>query len=121
MQLFGDDLQIFSLWPIDRAVESRAYGADIGATSRPFILPRPDEELDSCFLNVDPHFDCRIQIEGRKNVVVDSVVFARDGIHGLDLHDFGLSAETRLPIRRSAYRVRMEPLTSAHGDVTAGT
>jgi hypothetical protein len=75
-------------------VESRPYGANIGAASRPFILPRPDEELDSCFFNVDSHLDFWMQIKDWKNVVVDSVVFTGNTIHGLNLHDFALSTET---------------------------
>jgi hypothetical protein len=105
---------------MERAGVPRPYRANIGAASRPFVLSRPDEELDPCFFNVDPHFDCRMQIEDRKNVIVDSVVFAGNAIHGLDLHGFALSTETRLAIRHIAYPVRMEPLTSAQSDPTAG-
>jgi hypothetical protein len=114
-----DKLQVLSLRPIERAAEPRPYRANIGASSRPFILPRPDEQLDSCFLNVDPYFDCLMEIEDRKNMVVDSVVFTGNAIHGLDLHGFAMSTETRLAIRRIAYQVRMEPLTSAQSDATA--
>ena len=67
-------------------------------------IPRPDEELDSCFFNVDPHFDCRMQIEGRKNVVADSAaVFTGNVIHSLDLHGFALSTEAQLAMRHIAY------------------
>lgn len=98
------DSQILSLRPIERSVESRTHRANIGASSRPFILPRPDEELDSCLFNVDPHFDFRMQIEDGKNVIVDSVMFASNAIHGLYLHGFALSTETRLAISHFACR-----------------
>src|SRR5277367_857128 len=115
-----DNLQRLSLWPIERLVEPCHRRANIRAASRPFVLPRPDEELDSCFFNVDPHFDCRMQIEGRKNVVVDSVVFAGNAIHGVQLHGFRLSTEARLTIRHIAYPARLEPLTSALSYATVG-
>ncbi len=115
-----DNLQILSLRTIERAVEFRPYRANVGATSRPFILPRPDEELDSCFFNVDPYFDCLMQIEDRKNVVVDSVVFASHAIHGVHLHGFALRLRLGWQSDTSLPRVRMEPLTSAQSDATAG-
>jgi hypothetical protein len=71
-------------------------------------------------LSVNPWFERRMQIEDRKNVIVDSVVFASNAIHGIRLHGFALSTETRLAIRHIAYPVRMEPLTSAQSDATAG-
>lgn len=61
-----------------------------------------------------------MQIEDRKNVVVDSVVLASNAIHGIHLHGFVLSTETRLAIGHIAYPVTMEPLTSAQRDATAG-
>ena len=100
-----ENLQIFSLRPIERDVETCPYRGSIGAASRPFILPWPDQQLDSRLLNVDPYFDCRIQIERGKNIIVDSVVLASNAIHGLDLHGFALSTETRLAIRYIAYLV----------------
>ena len=71
-----DKLQFFSLRPIERAVESRPHRANVGAA------PRPDEVPDSCLLNVDSNFDCPMQTEGRKDLVVDSVVFASNAING---------------------------------------
>jgi hypothetical protein len=83
------------------------------------MLPRSDEEPDSCFFPVDPDFDSRVQNEHGKNVIVDSLVPASNAIHGLDLHGFALLTETRLTIRPIASPVRMEPLTSAQSDATA--
>jgi hypothetical protein len=60
-----------------------------------------------------------MQIEDRKNVIVNSVVFAGNAVHGLDLHGFALSTETLLAIGHIAFPVRMEPLTSAQSDATA--
>src|SRR5579859_5756103 len=79
-----DKLRAISLATIKWAVEPRPHRADIGAASRPFVLPRPDEELDPRFLNVDPHFDFWIQIEDRENVIVDRVMLAGNAIHGLE-------------------------------------
>jgi hypothetical protein len=91
MQLFRMSLPIVSLWPMERAGVPCPRQANIGAASRPLKFARSDEELDSCFFNVDPHFDCRMQIEDRKNVIVDRVVFAVNAIHGLVPHGFALS------------------------------
>jgi hypothetical protein len=88
-----DRLAIPSFRTIERDVEPCLYRANIGAASPPFVLPRPDKELDSCFLNVDPYFNCLMQIEDWKNVV-DSVVFAGNAKHGRGLHGFALSTET---------------------------
>src|SRR5580658_4699714 len=106
------------MWAMERSAEPCHHRAHIRTSSRPFVLPRPDEELDSRFFNVDPHFNCGIQSEGRKNVVVDCVVFAGNGIHGVHLHGFTLSTETRLTIGHISYLVRLEPSTSAQSDVT---
>src|ERR1700757_3837671 len=92
---FLDNLQTLSLWSLDRPVIPRTHRANIGTASRPFVLPRPDEELDARLFNVDSHFDCRMQIENGKHVIVDSVMLASNAIHGLDLHGFALSTETR--------------------------
>jgi hypothetical protein len=114
-----DDSQIFSLWPILWDVKPRPCRANIRAYSRPFVLPRPDEEFDPCFFDVNPHFDSRMQVEDRKNVIVDSVVFARNAMHGVHLHGVALATEMRLAIRLIAYPVRMGPLSSAQSNSTA--
>ena len=42
-------------------MEPGQYRANIGAIPRPLMLARPDEELDTCFPDVNADFDFRMQ------------------------------------------------------------
>jgi hypothetical protein len=61
-----------------------------------------------------------MQSEGRKNGVVDSVVFAGNAKQSFDLHGFALSTETPVGNQDTLLTtVRLEPLTSVQSDATA--
>src|SRR5580658_241987 len=59
-----------------------------------------------------------MQIENRKNVIVHSVVLVGNAIHGVHLHCFASSIETRLAISQIATSVKTEPIPSTHSDAT---